>query len=160
MSSRGTPKRTRRRGAASRAKNKRGAASRAKHKRGASSRAKNKQRATSRAKHTRGSASSRAKQARRTRSRAKHKRVAASRAHPASSAYHGERHAAPAVYAYRRLRAYEDTVLPHKGGVVRIPKGSSYYADSDGAPVIGWHGTFDPPLGMDGRSMVEGAAQN
>jgi hypothetical protein len=40
------------------------------------------------------------------------------------------------------------------GGVVDIPSGSQYWVDSWGRVLVGWHGTFDPPAGMDGESLV------
>jgi hypothetical protein len=41
-------------------------------------------------------------------------------------------------------------------GVVTIPAGARYFADAFERPLIGWHGTYDPPCGMDGGSMVDG----
>lgn len=40
------------------------------------------------------------------------------------------------------------------GAVIDVPAGSRYYVDSFERVLIGWHGTFDPPCGMDGYSMV------
>lgn len=51
-------------------------------------------------------------------------------------------------HACRELR------VGYGGGVVVIPAGSRYFADSFGRIIIGWHGTYDPPSGMDGESMV------
>ncbi|MCP9884734.1 hypothetical protein KBY97_06290 [Synechococcus sp. ATX 2A4] len=38
--------------------------------------------------------------------------------------------------------------------IVKIPAGSRYYVDSFERTLVGWHGTFDPPSGMSGESMV------
>jgi uncharacterized protein len=44
--------------------------------------------------------------------------------------------------------------VAYAGGLVRIPRGTRYFVDSLGRVLVGWHGTFNPPLGMDGQSMV------
>ena len=51
-------------------------------------------------------------------------------------------------------RASTLMLVAYAGGVVQIPSEARYYADSFGRPLIGWHGTFDPPCGMDGESML------
>lgn len=38
---------------------------------------------------------------------------------------------------------------------MKIPKDARYYVDALERPLIGWHGTFDPPSGMDGESLLE-----
>lgn len=45
--------------------------------------------------------------------------------------------------------------VAYAGGLVSIPSGSSYFADELGRVLVGWHGTYSPPCGMDGRSMLE-----
>lgn len=40
--------------------------------------------------------------------------------------------------------------------VVRIGAGERYFVDGFDRVLVGWHGTTDPPLGMDGESMVAG----
>lgn len=37
---------------------------------------------------------------------------------------------------------------------VLIPAGSRYYVDSVERTLIGWHGTYDPPSGMDGEPLI------
>jgi len=51
-------------------------------------------------------------------------------------------------------RALEVMMVAYAGGIVRIPDGARYYADSFERILIGWHGTYDPPCGMDGESMM------
>merc|ERR1712137_177587 len=53
-----------------------------------------------------------------------------------------------------KKRANQPMVVSYAGGRVHIPKGSSYFADSFGRVLIGWHGTYSPPCGMGGESMV------
>lgn len=50
--------------------------------------------------------------------------------------------------------AREAILVAYAGGVVKIPLGARYFADSFGRVLIGWHGTYDPPCGMDGCSML------
>jgi len=52
-------------------------------------------------------------------------------------------------------RAGEDMVVSYGGGKVPIPAGERYFVDSFGRVLVGWHGTFDPPRGMDGCSMLD-----
>lgn len=54
----------------------------------------------------------------------------------------------------RECRAKEVMLVIYGGGVVRIPNGARYFADSFERALIGWHGTYDPPCGMDGESIV------
>ncbi len=53
-------------------------------------------------------------------------------------------------------KAAADTELftAYAGSLVRIPKGTPYYVDSLARVLVGWHGTFNPPCGMDAHSMV------
>ncbi len=49
--------------------------------------------------------------------------------------------------AWRELR------VGYGGGCVVIPAGGRYYVDSFERVLVGWHGSYDPPAGMDGESM-------
>lgn len=48
--------------------------------------------------------------------------------------------------------------VAYGGGLVRIPQGTRYFVDSLGRVLVGWHGTYNPPRGMDGYSMVSRAS--
>jgi len=54
-------------------------------------------------------------------------------------------------------RAESAFSVAYGGGVVNIPAGSRYFVDSFGRTLVGWHGTFDPPCGMDGDTMLTSA---
>lgn len=49
--------------------------------------------------------------------------------------------------------AEDDMQVSYGGGVVNIRQGGSYYSDSIGRTLVGWHGSYNPPCGMDGESM-------
>jgi hypothetical protein len=51
-------------------------------------------------------------------------------------------------------RASEVLRVAYAGGVVTIPVGARYFVDSFERTLIGWHGTYDPPCGMDGEPMA------
>jgi hypothetical protein len=51
-------------------------------------------------------------------------------------------------------RADDVMLVAYADGVVKISKGKRYYSDFFGRTLVGWHGTFDPPCGMDGESML------
>ena len=42
----------------------------------------------------------------------------------------------------------------YAGAVIVVPAGSRYYVDSFERVLVGWHGTFDPPCGMDRNSII------
>jgi hypothetical protein len=44
--------------------------------------------------------------------------------------------------------------VAYGGGGVQIEAGRRYHVDSFERTLVGWHGTFDPPRGMDGQSML------
>eukprot|EP01039_Chlorochromonas_danica_P010343 gene10347-11451_t len=48
----------------------------------------------------------------------------------------------------------EEVRVAYAGSVAVIPQGARYYVDPCGRPLIGWHGSYDPPCGMDGESML------
>jgi hypothetical protein len=54
--------------------------------------------------------------------------------------------------------ARTELFVAYGGGLVRIPEGSPYFKDSLERVLIGWHGTFNPPCGMDGESMLPSKA--
>ena len=45
----------------------------------------------------------------------------------------------------------------YRGGLISIPEGAWYYTDARGDVIIGWHGSYNPPMDMDGVSMLFGA---
>lgn len=45
--------------------------------------------------------------------------------------------------------------VSYAGGLVKIPTRSQYFTDSLGRVLVGWHGTYDPPRDMDGRSCLD-----
>jgi len=51
-------------------------------------------------------------------------------------------------------RASEAMCVAYGGGIVKIPAGSRYYVDSFERTLVGWHGSYDPPCGMDDGPMV------
>lgn len=53
-------------------------------------------------------------------------------------------------------RAQAPMRVAYAGGVVKIAEGARYFVDRSERVLVGWHGTFDPPCGMDGESMLEG----
>ena len=51
-------------------------------------------------------------------------------------------------------RALLEMRVAYGESVVVIPPASRYFVDSFERVLVGWHGTFDPPGGMDGESLV------
>ena len=56
--------------------------------------------------------------------------------------------------------AAEELYVRYAGGIAKVQPGRSFYVDSDGRVLAGWHGTVSPPRGMDGESMVPGAVKD
>lgn len=50
--------------------------------------------------------------------------------------------------------AVREMRVAYAGSVVAIPPRATYYVDSFERILIGWHGTYDPPSGMDGEPMI------
>lgn len=58
------------------------------------------------------------------------------------------------------IAAMHDFFIPYSGTYVKITKGSRYFLDrSTNRVMIGWHGSYSPPLDMDGNSMIQGHKQ-
>ena len=55
----------------------------------------------------------------------------------------------------KAMTAAEELLVAYGGGLVRIPARSTYYTDAMGRTLVGWHGTIDPPSGMDGESLLK-----
>lgn len=55
----------------------------------------------------------------------------------------------------KESRATEMLLVAYGGGLVQIPVHSRYFVDSFDRAIVGWHGSYDPPYGMDGYSMVK-----
>lgn len=51
----------------------------------------------------------------------------------------------------RALTAFH---VPYAGGLVHVRAGSRYFVDTCDCVLIGWHGSYDPPFGMDGIDLV------
>lgn len=52
-------------------------------------------------------------------------------------------------------RSVRAMAVAYGGGVVRIGVGARHYVDSAERTLVGWHGTFDPPRGMDGEALID-----
>lgn len=55
--------------------------------------------------------------------------------------------------SHAERRAWRELRVGYGGGCVVIPAGARYYVDGFERVLVGWHGTYDPPAGMDGESM-------
>lgn len=53
----------------------------------------------------------------------------------------------------RRI-AKQTLYVAYGGGVVIIPKGDCYFVDSYERVLVGWHGSYNPPMDMDHESMI------
>jgi hypothetical protein len=54
----------------------------------------------------------------------------------------------------RERRASRAFLVSYGGGRVPVPAGARYYVDEGDRAIVGWHGTFDPPRGMDGEPLI------
>lgn len=54
----------------------------------------------------------------------------------------------------QRTTALTDLYVSYSASLVRIPKGATHYVDAFGRVLIGFHGTFNPPCGMGGESLL------
>lgn len=59
----------------------------------------------------------------------------------------------------RKRAAQTEVCVEYVGVEIKIPAGESYYVDKKGSVLVGWHGSYNPPRGMDGRSLVAASAQ-
>ena len=53
-------------------------------------------------------------------------------------------------------RATRAMRVAYASAVIKIPEGGRYFVDSFERTLIGWHGSYDPPCGMDGEPIVGG----
>ena len=51
-------------------------------------------------------------------------------------------------------RATRELRVAYGGAVVTVHVGGRYFVDSFGRTLVGWHGTHDPPCGMDSEPMI------
>ena len=60
------------------------------------------------------------------------------------------------VPRFIKLTATEDIHAKYCNAFVKISKGEQYWISDNkpDEPIIGWHGSKNPPCGMDGRSLV------
>jgi hypothetical protein len=54
----------------------------------------------------------------------------------------------------RKTKSTIDFEAAYAGGVVNVSAGQIIYEDNLGRLLVGWHGTYSPPCGMDGESLV------
>ncbi|MCS2608791.1 hypothetical protein LLY24_05565 [Halomonas sp. wenzhen-202101] len=55
----------------------------------------------------------------------------------------------------QQRHAREDRLVAYAGSIVHIPSGARYFVDDFERTLIGWHGTFDPPMDMGGYALFE-----
>lgn len=51
-------------------------------------------------------------------------------------------------------KATSDLVVAYGGGLAHVGAGRTYYVDSFGRVLVGWHGTTTPPMDMGGHPLV------
>ncbi len=56
---------------------------------------------------------------------------------------------------HKRKTANNNIKVFYGEAEIIIPKGHNYYVDKEGKVLIGWHGSYNPPYGMDGRSIFD-----
>lgn len=56
--------------------------------------------------------------------------------------------------AIQKIRARENMVIAYAGSRVCIDVGEVFYITRKGKIIIGWHGTYNPPVDMNGRSLI------
>ncbi|KAI9025637.1 hypothetical protein DFJ74DRAFT_665029 [Hyaloraphidium curvatum] len=64
----------------------------------------------------------------------------------------------PASGAWKEARPVpveENMAVAYAGSVVKVEAGTTRWIDEFGRTLIGWHGSYNPPTGMDGEPMVE-----
>jgi hypothetical protein len=56
----------------------------------------------------------------------------------------------------KEATARRDMEIACAGGTRKLSKGGRYFQDALGRVLVGWHGTTNPPRGMDGESEIGG----
>lgn len=54
----------------------------------------------------------------------------------------------------RKTTSKEPKRIAYAGGIVELAAGETRFEDTYGRTLIGWHGTYNPPCGMDGDSVI------
>jgi hypothetical protein len=53
-----------------------------------------------------------------------------------------------------KMYANKDLQAEYLNNFITIPQGSTYYVNIENKPIIGWHGSYNPPCCMDGNSLI------
>ena len=55
----------------------------------------------------------------------------------------------------KKYKASQDIVTTYLGKQIIIKKDNFFYATDPHNPIIGWHGSVNPPKDMDGNSLID-----